>query len=1149
MSEVTGNGTGARAAPGRSPPRPTDSPLADAAGLGLSVLAEVLVRTEDGIVVLGADRRYVYVNPAACEMLGRPIGQLRGRDFLDSFEAREQTRVLSHLPQRLGDRGPPVTCALSGSEREIAYATFAIDVSGSLHHIVVLRDFTGTRAAARSASALAQMAAQLARTGTTINDVLVQIARHAVEGTRALSAGIIVMGDDHKLGAGGGYSPVGPNSADASPTWEAQKGIPGEEVIAAMTDGAVRVGDVPGEPVVFADGRSAWEANPISRVNADRLANLDWRAACVCPISWENRVFGYLRTNFPSRVTRPSESELAFYVALADQAALAVMNDRFATQAGQAAALVERARLARELHDSVSQALFSMTMHARAAQLSMTKVGADDSGPLGRSLSQLAELAGGALAEMRALIFELRPGALAEEGLVGALRKRAASVTAREDVAVTVVGPEERLHLEPGVEEHLYRVASEALHNVVKHAQARTATVEVIAGAGGLQMTVRDDGCGFDPSSQRAGHLGMATMAQRTDAIGADLAVTASPGAGTTVSVSLAGDPKDRAQADGADDRAEAHHVATPDRSAEGTGGRGLTARSKTVSAGREGPSGSGRDGGPKGTDVGGTRRAGPLLVDDSALADAAGLGLSILAAVVAGRQDGIAIVDGDQRYVYANPAACRMLGHPLDRLRGRDFLGSFPTREHPSTADRLPGRLDDQAAPFTCTILGPDGTDREVVCSTFAIDRAGSRHTVAVLEDLTETRVAARTAVALAQTTAQLVGAATTSQILTGIARHAVEGTRALSCGITQVSPDHKLASAGAYGPDGPGYGVTNPAWMALADVPVEEAIEAMTTGTITFAEPPGKPAVVPDARLIWEENPLTKPFAANLQGVDWQGGVYVPLPWENRVIGFLAVFLPSGLTGPSETELAFYTALADQAAVAVTNARFTAGAKQAAALLERTRLARELHDSVSQTLFSMTMHARAAQLSSAKARFDDHGPLGRSILLLGELTRAAMAEMRALIFELRPGALAEEGLVDALRKQSAALTAHEQVTITVEGPEQRLELSAGVEEHLYRIASEALHNVVKHAGANRATVRVAIEGGTLEVVISDDGAGFDPETEHPGHLGLSTMTERAGVIGADLAIISAPTAGTTVAVTLPYGRDDQEGVVKDAR
>jgi signal transduction histidine kinase len=149
----------------------------------------------------------------------------------------------------------------------------------------------------------------------------------------------------------------------------------------------------------------------------------------------------------------------------------------------------------------------------------------------------------------------------------------------------------------------------------------------------------------------------------------------------------------------------------------------------------------------------------------------------------------------------------------------------------------------------------------------------------------------------------------------------------------------------------------------------------------------------------------------------------------------------------------------------------------------------------------------------------------------------------MRALIFELRPEALAEEGLVGALRKQGAALSAREQVTVTVDGPEHRLELGPGVEEHLYRIASEALHNVVKHASAENAVVSVAAAEGALWVTVTDDGSGFDPGADHAGHLGLSTMAERAKMIGADLTVASAPGVGTKVSLSLPAKASLPEG------
>ncbi len=515
-----------------------------------------------------------------------------------------------------------------------------------------------------------------------------------------------------------------------------------------------------------------------------------------------------------------------------------------------------------------------------------------------------------------------------------------------------------------------------------------------------------------------------------------------------------------------------------------------------------------------------------------SALADAAALGLAALAEVVTRTEDGICVIDAERRYVFANPAACQMLGHPVGQLRGRDFLDSFPLREHAIVLGRLPAQVGDTAAPFACTLCGTDGAGREIDCSAFAIEIAGSLHAVAIFRDLAGPRAAARTAAALAQTAAQLVGAGTTEEILVGIGRHAVEGTRALAVGIVVVGDDHKLTASGGYGfPDA---GRSRAAWTAGSVTRV-----VLPRGDRLLA---GHPVGLSDARSAWGASPGMAGVAATVASMDWQGAVYVPLSWEGEVLGVFGIYLPSGLAGPSDAELAFYAALADQAAVAVTNARL-------AASLERSRLARELHDSVSQALFSMTMHARAAQLSMATAGLDPTGPLGRSIAQVAELTRGALAEMRALIFELRPGALAEEGLVAALRKQGAALSAREQVAITVEGPEQRLELGAGVEEHLYRIVSEALHNVVKHAHADSAAMVVTTEAGVLQVVVRDDGAGFDPDAQHAGHLGLSTMAERAEVIGADLTITSAPGTGTTVTVSLPHGRRDHGKTATDAR
>jgi PAS domain S-box-containing protein len=1124
-----GDGGHLRPAGTAQPKEHRSSAFAEAASLGLSALAGAVAGAQDGITVVDAQRRVVYANPAACEMLGYPLEQLRGRDFLASIPARERTIILDRFSAQVSGSGrevpAPFTCNLvgpDGAEREIVYSTFVVDVAGGPHLVAIFQDLTGPRAAGRTAAALAQTTAQLVGPGTY--EIMSGIARHAVEGTRALACGIDVVDDDHKLAPAGGYG-----FPSRIKTREARNAM--RISLADLTGGAIVLNGVPGKPVVRPDARSVWEADPVIRPFAATINTLDWQGSVYVPLSWESRVFGFLCVYLPSWLTGPSEAELVFYTALADQGAVAVTNARLASQATQAAASLERSRLARELHDSVSQGLFSMTMHARTAQLAMAQAGLDESGPLARAVAELAELTRGALAEMRALIFELRPAALAEEGLVAALRTQAAALAAREETVITVRGPEQRLDLDAGVEEHLYRIASEALHNVCNHSRAESATVSVTDQAGDLRVEVSDDGAGFDPDCDHPGHLGLSTMAERAATIGAKLAVMSVPGRGTTVAVSWPEARGDHGQ-EGSARRGQAGMADVHARDLP------PSATERSAISGDRGQPEQGRAVGEPGGVI-------PDLTGPSVLGDAAALGVPTLARILAGAQEGITVCDPERRFVYANPAACRMLGHPLEQLKGQDFLSIIPAQEHNFALGRFSERLGrsvgEAAAPFRGMLMDPDGAAREIVASTFAIEIAGVHHGVTFFRDVTGTRAAARTAMALAQAASQLVGAGSPDEILSGLARHAVESTRALSCGITIAGEDHKLASAGAYGPDGPGYGEANPAWIALADAPVERVIEAMTLGRIVLGETPGKPVVIPDARAVWEASPLTRPFAVNLSTVDWRAGVFLPLSWENHVFGFFAVFLPDGVAGPSEEELAFYTALADQAAVAVTNARLTSQARQAATSLERARLARELHDSVSQALFSMTMHARAAQLAMTQAGLEEGGPLGRSIAELAELTRGALAEMRALIFELRPAALAEEGLVAALRKQAAALTAREETVVTVDGPEARLDLEAAVEEHLYRIASEALHNVVNHAGADNATVSVTDAAGSVRVAVGDDGAGFDPDSEHPGHLGLSTMAERAEAIGAELAVASTPGNGTTVVVSLAHDRRDQ--------
>jgi signal transduction histidine kinase len=197
-----------------------------------------------------------------------------------------------------------------------------------------------------------------------------------------------------------------------------------------------------------------------------------------------------------------------------------------------------------------------------------------------------------------------------------------------------------------------------------------------------------------------------------------------------------------------------------------------------------------------------------------------------------------------------------------------------------------------------------------------------------------------------------------------------------------------------------------------------------------------------------------------------------------------------------------------------------------------ERQRLSRELHDSVSQALYSIALGVKTARVQVDR---DPAGVAESLDFILGQAERG-LAEMRALIFELRPEALEQEGLAVALRKQADAIQTRHRIQVeTTLGDEPEVPLP--VKEALYRIAQEALHNTVKHAGAQNVQVSLACLNGGIALEIRDDGKGFDPSGSFPGHLGLHSMRERATGLGGTLAVESAAGRGTLIRVQIPIG------------
>lgn len=199
-------------------------------------------------------------------------------------------------------------------------------------------------------------------------------------------------------------------------------------------------------------------------------------------------------------------------------------------------------------------------------------------------------------------------------------------------------------------------------------------------------------------------------------------------------------------------------------------------------------------------------------------------------------------------------------------------------------------------------------------------------------------------------------------------------------------------------------------------------------------------------------------------------------------------------------------------------------------AASEERAHLARELHDSVTQALFSMTLTTRTIELlldrdlDQARARLSE----------LRELEKDALAEMRGLIFELRPANIEADGLTQAVRTHAAAVEGRTGLPIAVDCTlVDRLPVET--ESGLYRIAQEAIHNVVKHASANQVHVSLDKEGGQVRLLVEDDGVGFDPKSSGPGTLGLAGMRHRAERLGGTFSVESEPGHGSRVEVTVP--------------
>jgi len=251
------------------------------------------------------------------------------------------------------------------------------------------------------------------------------------------------------------------------------------------------------------------------------------------------------------------------------------------------------------------------------------------------------------------------------------------------------------------------------------------------------------------------------------------------------------------------------------------------------------------------------------------------------------------------------------------------------------------------------------------------------------------------------------------------------------------------------------------------------------------------------------------------------------VPLQIEGTPIGALNVANKQG--GFTDDDVRILTLLADVAAIAIENARLRENAKKVAIQEERRWLARELHDSVTQAMYSVTLYAEATRMALLAGKYD---VVADNLQELQAMAREALFGIRLLIFELHPPILEGQGIAEALQIRLSAVENRSglQTEMHVDGEQQ---LPPSTEEELYRIALEVLNNVVKHAKAQRVLVHVRFDGQRVLLEISDDGTGYDPaKVQESGGIGLRGMKERAQRINGKLEIVTALGKGTTVRV-----------------
>jgi PAS domain S-box-containing protein len=483
---------------------------------------------------------------------------------------------------------------------------------------------------------------------------------------------------------------------------------------------------------------------------------------------------------------------------------------------------------------------------------------------------------------------------------------------------------------------------------------------------------------------------------------------------------------------------------------------------------------------------------------------------------------DGLIIARMDGQIIEANPAICAMYGYEYDELINMNLTALVHVDYHPLVAEMLEKIQSGQEFVVQAVDRRKDGSPFHVEIHGSSLVYAGQPHLLSVVRDVTE-RV--RAVQLLEQ---RVEGRTRELSALLDVSRNiasTLELESLLDLILDQLKTVVDYDSAALFALEGGELVPLNDRGPLSREQARRYHAMATHIGVERCEIQDGEPVIVTDVRGGAPLARILQEAAGGEQETvlgPARSWMCVPLVIQERVVGMLSLsHRKANYYTPQHAGLA--RAIASQAATAIENAQLYEQAQRLAVLEERQRLARELHDSVSQALYGIGLGARTARTLLDRDPSRAAEPLDYVL----SLAEAALAEMRALIFELRPDSLREEGLVAALVRQAAVLRASHHLEVQTEFGDEP-ELSFQVKEGLYRIAQEALNNVAKHARASRVCLRLEAGDGQIVLAVEDNGIGFDPLGEYPGHMGLHSMHERAEKLGATLALESAPGEGT---------------------